>query len=154
MWKYAASLKQNARQLRKNLTESEATLWALLRRKQLLDVQFYRQKPIGQHIVDFFAPRARLVVEVDGSQHLEGEHAQRDNDRDGELTSRGLTVLRFSSRDVLKEQESVVETIYRTVLERLNGEIPLAPLSQKGGKRRDFTKGGKARRAYQKGDTT
>ncbi len=127
MWKYAASLKDNARRLRKNPTESEAALWARLRRKQLLGVQFYRQKPIGPHIVDFFAPRAGLVVEVDGSQHLGGEHAQRDNDRDGELTSLGLTVLRFSSRDVLKEQEAVIETIYRTVLERLNEEIPPGP---------------------------
>jgi very-short-patch-repair endonuclease len=128
MWKYAASLKDNARQLRKNLTESEGALWARLRRKQLLGVQFYRQKPIGQHIVDFFAPRARLVVEVDGSQHLGGEHAKHDKDRDGELASLGLKVLRFSSRDVLKEQEAVVETIYRALLERLNREIPPAPL--------------------------
>ncbi len=134
MWKYAASPKQNARHLRKNLTESEATLWALLRRKQLLGVQFYRQKPIGQHIVDCFAPRARLVAEVDGSQHLEGEHAQHDTGRDAELASLGRKVLRFSSREVLKERETVVETIYRTVLERLNEEIPPGPPLPKGGK--------------------
>ena len=134
MRKYAAFLKDNARQLRKNLTESEATLWARVRRKQLLDVQFYRQKPLGQHIVDFFAPRARLVVEVDGSQHLEGEQAQHDKDRDAELASRGLKVLRFSSRDVLKEREAVVETIYRTVRERLSKEIPpCPPLYERGG---------------------
>ena len=71
MLRYAASLKGRARALRKSLTESETALWSRLRGKQLLNIQFYRQRPIGQYIVDFFAPRARLVVEVDGSQHME-----------------------------------------------------------------------------------
>ena len=53
------------------MTDSENVLWLRLRRKQLLGVQFYHQKPIGNYVVDFFAPRARLVVEVDGSQHME-----------------------------------------------------------------------------------
>jgi very-short-patch-repair endonuclease len=56
MLKYNANLKDKARQLRKNLTDSEKALWSRLRNKQLLGVQFYRQKPIGEHIVDFFAP--------------------------------------------------------------------------------------------------
>jgi len=65
--KYSANLKDKSRQLRKNLTDSEKALWARLRSKQVLGIQFYRQKPIGEYIVDFFAPRAKLVVEVDGS---------------------------------------------------------------------------------------
>jgi very-short-patch-repair endonuclease len=68
MLNYNANLKDKTRQLRKNLTESEKALWSRLRNKQLLGIQFYRQKPIGEHIVDFFAPRAKLVIEVDGSQ--------------------------------------------------------------------------------------
>ena len=71
MLRYAASLKGQARELRKSLPKSETALWSRLRSTQLLDIHFYRQKPIGQYIVDFFAPRARLVVEVDGSQHME-----------------------------------------------------------------------------------
>jgi very-short-patch-repair endonuclease len=59
MLQYAASLKGRARALRKSLTESETALWSRLRGKQLLNIQFYRQRPIGQYIVDFFAPRAR-----------------------------------------------------------------------------------------------
>jgi very-short-patch-repair endonuclease len=67
-----------AREFRKNMTEAEQALWFRLRRKQLLDVQFYRQRPIGNHVVDFYAPSAKLVIEVDGSQHLEKDHlAQR-----------------------------------------------------------------------------
>jgi very-short-patch-repair endonuclease len=67
MLKYDADLKDPARLLRTHLTDSEKALWFHLRRKQLLGVQFFRQKPTGNYIVDFFAPRAKLVVEVDGS---------------------------------------------------------------------------------------
>ena len=128
MLKYNAHLKHRARQLRKNLTDSESALWSRLRNKQLLGIQFYRQKPIGEHIVDLFAPRARLVVEVDGAQHLAGDHALKDRRRDGYLTSLGLKVLRFNSREVLEESDAVAETIYRTVAEQLNAKSPLAPL--------------------------
>jgi very-short-patch-repair endonuclease len=100
LW-YTATLKGQARELRKKLAESENALWSRLRGKQLLGMQFYRQKPIGQYIVDFFAPRARLVVEVDGSQHMEENHLQRDKNRDEYLKGLGLKVLRFNSRVVL-----------------------------------------------------
>ena len=133
MLKYNAYLKDKARQLRKNLTDSEAALWSRLRNKQLLGIQFYRQKPIGEHIVDFFAPRAKLVVEVDGSQHLAGDHALKDRSRDGYLVSLGLKVLRFNSREVLKESDAVVEAIYRIAAEQLNAEIPPGPPLTKGG---------------------
>jgi very-short-patch-repair endonuclease len=72
------------------------------------------------------------VVEVDGSQHLGGEHAQHDNDRDEELTSLGLTVLRFSSRDVLKEQEAVIETSKGPFSNGSMKKSPLAPLCKRG----------------------
>ena len=111
MLNYNADLKEKARQLRKNLTDSEKALGSRLRNKQLLGIQFYRQKPIGEHIVDFFAPRAKLVVEVDGSQHMVGDHVQKDRIRDGYLASLGLKVLRFNRREVLKENDAVVEAI-------------------------------------------
>jgi len=115
------------------LTDSEAALWSRLRNKQLLSIQFYRQKPIGEHIVDFFAPRAKLVIEVDGSQHLVGEHALKDRSRDRYLASIGLKVLRFNSREVLEESNAVVEAIYRTVAEQLRAKIPPGPPFVKGG---------------------
>lgn len=133
MLKYNADLKSTARLLRKHLTDSEEALWSRLRRKQLLGVQFYRQKPIAEHIVDFFAPRARLVVEVDGSQHLAPHHAQRDRIRDRHLASLGLKVLRVNSREVLRDMDAVVEAIYRTILEQTNVKIPPDPPLTKGG---------------------
>jgi very-short-patch-repair endonuclease len=133
MLKYNAGLKNTARLLRKHLTDSEEALWSRLRRKQLLGVQFYRQKPIDDYLVDFFAPTARLVVEVDGSQHLVVEHAQKDRIRDAKLASLGLRVLRFNSREVLMDRDAVVQTIYRTLTEYLNMEIPPDPPLTKGG---------------------
>ena len=133
MLNYNANLKDKARQLRRNLTDSEKALWSRLRSKQVLGIQFYRQKPIGEHIVDFFAPRAKLVVEVDGSQHMVGDHIQKDRIRDGYLASLGLKVLRFNSREVLKENDAVVEAIYRMITDQLNAEIPPGPPLKKGG---------------------
>jgi len=133
MLRYTANLKGQARELRKRLTESESALWSRLRGKQLLGIQFYRQKPIGQYIVDFFTPRVRLVVEVDGSQHMEENHLQRDKNRDEYLTDLGLRVLRFNSRVVLTETNAVMEVIDRTMTEQLNSEIPPVPPFSKEG---------------------
>ena len=116
---YNSKLKNRARGLRKNMTESERELWSRLRGKQLLGVQFYRQKPIASFIVDFFAPKAKLVVELDGSQHAEEHNRRADKQRDDYLASLGIRVLRFNSREVLNNTDSVVDFIYRAIEERL-----------------------------------
>ena len=117
---YNHALKTHARALRQRMTDAEQTLWSKLRRKQIYGVQFYRQKPLGCYIVDFYAPGARLVVELDGSQHSEREHAQRDAVRDGYLQGLCLQVLRFDNLQVLKELEAVQGEIERVVNERVN----------------------------------
>ena len=119
MLKYKTKLKPNARRLREEMTDSERNLWARLRRKQIMDVQFYRQKPLGPYIVDFYAPKAKIVVEVDGSQHIEEDVEQKDVRRDKYLKSQNLSVLRFNNLQVLKEMDSVIEIIYQTVKVRL-----------------------------------
>jgi very-short-patch-repair endonuclease len=117
---YNTRLKNAARTLRKDMTESERVLWARLRGKQILRVQFYRQKPIGNYIVDFFAPKTKLVIEVDGSQHMEKSNSKRDKDRDTYLAGLGIKVLRFNSREVLKYTDEVVEVIYQVMEKRLS----------------------------------
>ncbi len=97
--------------LRSEMTECERLLWSRLRRKQLNEVQFYRQKPIGSYIVDFYAPAASLVVEVDGAQHKDQIHAQNDAHRDESLESQGLKVLRFTNQQVQQELDSVVTVV-------------------------------------------
>ena len=119
MLNYSPKLKANAHQLRQNLTDSELSLWRRLRGKQLSSVQFYRQKAIGDYIVDFYAPKAKLVIEIDGSQHFEAPHVAKDRERDEHLGRLGLTVLRIDSRQVLKETEAVLELIYQTITTRL-----------------------------------
>ncbi|MCU0600551.1 MAG: endonuclease domain-containing protein [Desulfobacterales bacterium] len=102
------------------MTDSELMLWSKLRGKQILGVQFYRQKPLGDYIVDFYAPKVKLVVELDGSQHREPENAEKDNQREMFLKGLGIKVLRFNSRSIFTETEGVLKKIYQTVKERLN----------------------------------
>lgn len=66
---YNKNLKQASRNLRSNMTDAEQRLWQRIRRKQILELQFYRQKPILNFIVDFYCPAANLVIECDGGQH-------------------------------------------------------------------------------------
>jgi len=115
---YKPQLKTRARSLRTNLTDAERRLWSRLRRKQISGIQFYRQKPIGNYIVDFYAPVIRLVVEVDGSHHLDTRQTRYDAQRSESLKRLGLKVLRFDDRQVLTQTEAVVEEIFRIVREK------------------------------------
>ena len=74
--------------------------------------------------MDFYAPKAKIVVEVDGSQHMESEQAAQDLRRDAFLASQGLRVLRFDDLQVLKETEGVMEVIARAISESLDGNPP------------------------------
>jgi len=132
MLKYNPNLKHIARSLRTEMTHSEQMLWSRLRKKQLQSTQFYRQKPIGDYVVDFYAPKTKLVVEVDGPQHLGLEHRQNDGERDAYLTNSGLQVLRFGDMQVLQEIDAVVDAILQALVE-LQGENPPNPPLQKGG---------------------
>ena len=108
---YNKRLKAVARELRKNMTDAERFLWGKVRRKQLKGHQFYRQKNIGDFIVDFYCPAAKLVVEIDGGQHFTKNGRLKDKARDQYLEGLGLKVLRFSGRDVFKKTEGVLERI-------------------------------------------
>ena len=99
----------HARELRHNQTEAEAKLWQALRAHQTNDIHFRRQHAIGSYIVDFCAPRKRLIIEVDGGQHLEQE--EYDNRRTAFLESQGYRVLRFWNYDVMKALNEVMSVI-------------------------------------------
>ena len=110
---YNKNLKQASRDLRKNMTEAEQLLWSRLRSKQLLGLQFYRQKPLLNYIVDFYCPAANLVIECDGSQHFTPEGLEADRVRDEALTQLGLKVLRFDNGQVMRQIDDAVEVIYK-----------------------------------------
>jgi very-short-patch-repair endonuclease len=116
---YNKSLKPFSRSLRSNMTDAEQHLWQRLRNRQLCGVQFYRQKPLLSFIVDFYCPGAKLVIELDGAQHLEAGHRIKDAVRDKELEKLGIRVLRFDDRQALTETESVLAVIYDEVAARL-----------------------------------
>lgn len=110
---YNKNLKQASRDLRNHMTEAEKLLWSRIRNKQILDLQFYRQKPILNYIVDFYCPAANLVIECDGSQHFTNEGLEADRIRDEALAQLGLKVLRFDNGQVVRRIDDVVETIYQ-----------------------------------------
>jgi len=93
------------------MTEAERILWSKLRRKQLKNMQFYRQKVIGNYIVDFYCHQANLIVEVDGGQHYSQTGMESDKSRDNYLNSLDLKVLRFTNNDVLRNIDGVVQRI-------------------------------------------
>jgi very-short-patch-repair endonuclease len=124
MYRYSERLKKNARILRSSMTESEVKLWNTLRRKQVANLQFYRQRPLGQYIVDFYCPVKKLVIEVDGGQHYEDNFIERDKKRDKYLENNlKLKVLRFTNIEVLKNINGVIDRI----LDEIN-KSPLVPL--------------------------
>ena len=97
------------------MTDAEIFLWSKIRMKQLNNCQFYRQKIIGDYIVDFFCPKFKLVIEVDGGQHYSDDILKSDRDRDEVLKSMGLKVLRFSNLDILKNIDGVVARIIENI---------------------------------------
>jgi len=122
MLSYRENLKKPSRKLRHKMTNTERYLWSKLKMKQLNGYQFYRQKPIGNYIVDFYCPSAKMVIEIDGSQHFYDDGLEHDKERDAYFNNLGLKALRFTSVDVLKNLEGVIDKI----LENMN-EIPLVP---------------------------
>ena len=109
------------------MTEAEKALWSKVRGKQERGAPFYRQKPIGNFIVDFYCPSGRLVVEIDGGQHYQPKGAARDAVRDASLNSLGLAVLRFSNLDVLNNIDGVLDTIVQHLMTALDLETTKSP---------------------------
>ena len=115
MLPYDKSLKNYSRELRKNMTDAEKLVWTMIRNKELKGYQFYRQKIIGNFIVDFYCPKANLVIEIDGGQHYSDEAKQKDAARDDFLKSSGLRVFRFSDREVFENLNGVIERIWENI---------------------------------------
>ena len=104
--------RENARRLRANATDPEARLWRHLRRSALLGSHFRRQVPIGPYVADFACMAARLIIEVDGSQHGDAVVKVRDDARTQWLEREGYRVIRFWNNDLIENIEGVLETIH------------------------------------------
>ena len=112
MENYNKKLLKFSRTLRKDMTDAEQLLWSRIRRKQLKSRQFYRQKIIGNYITDFYCPKSKLIIEIDGGQHLSEQGKKKDKIRDDYMSKIGLKVLRFSDNEIFKNLEDVIDKIY------------------------------------------
>jgi very-short-patch-repair endonuclease len=101
--------KYQAGELRKALTPAERKLWSRLRNNQLKGVNFRRQHAVRKYIPDFCSPKAKLVIELDGSKHLEQE--EYDSERTKYLEEQGYKVIRFWNNQIMNEMESVILAI-------------------------------------------
>jgi very-short-patch-repair endonuclease len=107
--------RDNARQLRANTTGAEMRLWRQLRRSPVLGSHFRRQVPIGPYVADFACMAARLVIEVDGSQHGDIAVKTRDDARTRWLEREGYRVIRFWNNDLTENMQGVLEVIHAAV---------------------------------------
>ncbi len=105
---YNKNLKSRSRSLRNNSTLAEVILWNSLKRKQT-GLQFLRQKPINNYIVDFYCKKLKLAIELDGSSH--DSKLEEDIFRQGQLESFGITFLRFSNDRILNDLDEVIHEI-------------------------------------------
>ena len=112
---------ENARRLRREMTPHERKLWYLFLRKY--PVKIYKQRIIGRFIVDFYCACAKLVIEVDGSQHYESQGIAYDAERSAFLSDLGLEILRFSNREIDREFRGVCEQIDIAVHNRLQDPL-------------------------------
>ena len=108
-YKHNKSLVSNARNLRKNMTKEERHLWYDFLREY--PIKFLRQKILGKYIVDFYCAEAKLIVELDGSQHYEESGMAKDADRTTYLEQYGLRVLRIPNNQVNQNFSGVCELI-------------------------------------------
>ena len=111
------ALLDNAKNLRREMTPQERKLWYLFLQKY--PVKFYKQRIIGSYIVDFYCASAKLVLEIDGSQHYKEIEKAEDAERSAYLESLGLQVVRYSNADINARFERVCEDIHLRVQRKI-----------------------------------
>ncbi|WP_157470937.1 endonuclease domain-containing protein [Gracilimonas tropica] len=100
--------KQLRRELRQNMTEAEEMLWERVRNKKLCGVRVKRQYGFGPYVVDFFVPKANLVIEVDGKIHLSKEQKVRDKNKDTFLRKNSIEVIRIKNEEIFEDIDAAI----------------------------------------------
>ena len=122
---------EKRRRLRNNATTAEKILWTYLRKRQVADIRFLRQFSINKFVLDFYAPKLRLAIELDGSIHFDtAEIIEYDKQRQSYIEKLGIIFLRFNNEEVFNNCDSVVEKIKQTVgniIQNTKSEPPLTP---------------------------
>lgn len=102
---------EKARELRKNMTPAEEALWKHLKKRQMKGFKFRRQHPISEFIADFYCHSIKLVIEVDGGIHKLNSQTEYDIKRTDEMNQFGITVIRFTNEQVIKEIDEVLKEL-------------------------------------------
>ena len=103
--------------LRRNMPEAEIILWSKLKGKQIYGYKFRRQYSVGSYVVDFYCPKLKLAIEVDGISHLQLGSETRDNERQKYIETYGIQFLRYINTDIYENLEGVIEQIGETIHE-------------------------------------
>ncbi len=119
---YLPELKEKARCLRNNSTNSEIHLWQNLKGKQMHGFDFHRQRPVDRFIIDFFCSELYLGIELDETSHFFEETEKKDCAKEERLKQLGVVLLRFEDREVLRDTEGVLEVIENEVVALRDGE--------------------------------
>ena len=104
------SVFRNAAKLRNSMTETELKLWKYLKTKPLY-FKFRRQHPIAGYVLDFYAHKLKLSIEIDGGYHLKKEQKEKDEERTTYLNNIGIKEIRFTSKQIIEEYENVIKNI-------------------------------------------
>lgn len=108
----------NAKSLRKDMTKEERHLWYdYLRNK---DIRFIRQKVFGKYIVDFYCPKAKLIIELDGSQHFEEQAIKYDSERTAYLEQYGIKIIRIPNNEINQNFDGVCEYLDNEISQSLS----------------------------------
>ncbi len=103
--------KDKRRILRNNPTNSETLLWQVLKGKKLAGYKFRRQYGVGRYVIDFYCPKVKVAIEVDGPIHVKTDEIEYDKQRDSYLSEFGIKVIRFKNEDMEKDLEGVIKKI-------------------------------------------
>ena len=116
--KHNVLLTNNAKELRKNMTKEEKHLWYDFLRKH--NVRFSRQKVLGKYIADFYSAEAKLIIELDGSQHFEPDNIVKDNERTEYLEQYGLKMVRIPNNEINNNFDNVCEYLEKIIQQSLS----------------------------------
>ena len=112
----------NARKLRKQMTESESILWGILRGRKFLGLKFRRQHPIKEYIADFYCHERKIVIELDGGYHKLNDQKTMDGIRSDAINSEGIRVVRFTNEDIIFDIDSSLKKLEQLI----NDKNPLS----------------------------
>nr|WP_303649495.1 endonuclease domain-containing protein [Asticcacaulis machinosus] len=117
---------RRARQLRKALTKPELWLWLRLKDRKAIEIVFRNQHPIGPYVLDFYCPKAKLCIEVDGEIHTHDHQQQHDKARDLWLNNKGICIYRIKAIDLLNNPDETAQGVIDLARERIINTPPTA----------------------------